>query len=477
MRTALDRAIERAPQDDRVWLGRGYLALREGRLDEAQSWFDACRRKRPDDPAVWRARLEWAMAADRTGEAAEALPHLDVNDFPPARVHEIRAWFAARRGDSGAERQALEHAIAADLGDGAALERLAELATREGRADDAARLRRRKAELDQALHRYRTMFREDDPLRSTARMARLAEALGRRFEALGLWTLVRELAPDDAEARAAVDRLAHAKSVRPGAGRKLADVLVGAISAAAEPIPRPLLASAAAPRRVVPIFRDDAGAAGLHFTFVDGATEKKQLPEASSGGVGLLDYDGDGRLDVYLVQGGAFPPAASRRPWATACSAAAATGRSRTSPVPPAWPDSPAAMDMASPWATTTTTDDPTCSSPDGGPTRSTTTAAMGRSRTRPRPRALAAIATGRRHRPSPISTATAISTCMSAITSSGMPRSPRSAGAHRRDGSTPVTPCGSPPGPTTSFATIAGGSWTSRRKRGSLTATAAAWA
>jgi hypothetical protein len=65
---------------------------------------------------------------------------------------------------------------------------------------------------------------------------------------------------------------------------------------------------------VVPLFRDDAKAAGLHFTFVNGATAQKQLPETMSGGVGLLDYDGDGRLDVYLVQGGAFPPGPSPCP-------------------------------------------------------------------------------------------------------------------------------------------------------------------
>jgi hypothetical protein len=32
------------------------------------------------------------------------------------------------------------------------------------------------------------------------------------------------------------------------------------------------------------------------------------LPETMSGGVGLLDYNGDGWLDVYVVQGGPFPP-------------------------------------------------------------------------------------------------------------------------------------------------------------------------
>jgi hypothetical protein len=51
---------------------------------------------------------------------------------------------------------------------------------------------------------------------------------------------------------------------------------------------------------------DDAETAGLRFVFENGRTEKFLLPETLSGGVGLVDYDNDGWLDVYCVQGGTF---------------------------------------------------------------------------------------------------------------------------------------------------------------------------
>ena len=58
----------------------------------------------------------------------------------------------------------------------------------------------------------------------------------------------------------------------------------------------------------MPRFVDTAGKSQLGFTFDNGRSPRRQIPETTAGGVGLLDYDGDGWLDVYAVQGGAFPP-------------------------------------------------------------------------------------------------------------------------------------------------------------------------
>ncbi len=54
-------------------------------------------------------------------------------------------------------------------------------------------------------------------------------------------------------------------------------------------------------------FEERAAQAGLRFTTANSPTANKNQIETMVAGVALLDYDGDGYLDVYLVNGAAIP--------------------------------------------------------------------------------------------------------------------------------------------------------------------------
>ncbi len=66
-------------------------------------------------------------------------------------------------------------------------------------------------------------------------------------------------------------------------------------------------APAAAPAPSPIRFEEIARRAGIDFVINSSPTPNKNQPETMVGGVALLDYDGDGYLDIYVVNGAAIP--------------------------------------------------------------------------------------------------------------------------------------------------------------------------
>src|SRR5712691_6873634 len=70
----------------------------------------------------------------------------------------------------------------------------------------------------------------------------------------------------------------------------------------------------AVPPGVAPVqFTDVTQAAGIHFVHNNGAVGAKWLPETMGSGCAFIDYDGDGRPDVFLVNSRDWTPDELRR--------------------------------------------------------------------------------------------------------------------------------------------------------------------
>ncbi len=307
------QTLEKAAEDDdRVWLARANLAIRTGQFDRAAEWLDACSRRRPDDTAVWRARLELSRATGDLAGAWRALEHLPADDFsadrsaPTPRLARLAHWATPR---PSARLSPPWSSSSPEI-------RPPWIGWRSSPVWTATTRRwpgsgRRKSEMLAAQLRYQALL-QGDSIGDPAELARLAETLGRRIEARG-WALIRDgrSARPGPSRPALVPREKWRTSNGSHSGQSLAELCA---DLRRDTPKRPALRALRVSFRR---FVDDAESAGLRFVHDNGASPLKRLPETMSGGVGLLDYDGDGWLDVYRRPGRPVPaPRASvmRRP-------------------------------------------------------------------------------------------------------------------------------------------------------------------
>src|SRR5690349_24876164 len=70
----------------------------------------------------------------------------------------------------------------------------------------------------------------------------------------------------------------------------------------------------AATTPAVPIFSDVTAEAGITWRHFNGVSPDRHLIETMGGGVGFFDFDNDGWLDVFLLNGGETPRGKSEKP-------------------------------------------------------------------------------------------------------------------------------------------------------------------
>lgn len=297
----LERAAAMAPSDFRVRLARARLHVRHGRFAQARALVEECRRERPHDRAMLRVWLECALEAGEFEEVARTLESLPLEGLDARGWRWVGARLARAADDRVAERSFLMDAVRESSGDMAALDRLVELAIEDGDRREVERLRGEQARIQGDHQRYQEVAGGEAPEGFARELGLLSERLGRREEARAWWQLEARMRPDDREAKEASVRLA----VTSGEARDDVRARVRGLLARGFRKGRDARVSSASAAFA---FAERHEPGGAPFRFENGPSVLRQLPETMSGGVGLLDFDRDGWLDIYVVQGGVFPP-------------------------------------------------------------------------------------------------------------------------------------------------------------------------
>ncbi len=280
-------------------------------MAEAASSLELSAAAAIDIDPVGRLALAECQVATGDPDAAESTLGPE-----PSRPADLARWWLIKgviREAKGRADEAIDcwkKSVAIGPNDRATLYRLGQALVRQGKPEEAKTyldrvepLRVREVTLVGGLDR---LVRGERSVALFEQLAALCREAGRLAEARGWYEEAIRLDPTHAKAQMALvepapsDRAArHPPRLRP--------------QAAAIPAAR----AAAATEAETPLrFEDIAHTSGIDYQYDCAARGDMFLGDSMGGGVGLLDYDGDGRLDIYFVNGCPLPfdPGSPPRP-------------------------------------------------------------------------------------------------------------------------------------------------------------------
>ncbi len=326
----LEEALAAVPDDPLPLLGLARIDLRDERLRQAESQLRQVVAQYPD---MAEAQVRLGQTLLRLGEVAafqnwKANLSASVGDHPETWA--VLAESAGENGDAEGAARCYWETLRRHPDHRASLYQLGQILQSWQRTTEADDILQRHAKLTELARVLDTIYGQRTDTGAMRRAAELLESLGRVWEAWGWHDAIVKTDPELAWALEERDRLggllqSQSLSLQLESHHPARLVQLGNL-----PLPERLPAHLASdegssrdPEVQVPTrstspprdsdfrFVNSATDAGLDFTYFGAPnpeSEGRRMYEFAGGGVGILDLDGDGWPDLYLVQGGEWPP-------------------------------------------------------------------------------------------------------------------------------------------------------------------------
>lgn len=325
----LEQALATVPEDPLPQLGLARLALRDDELSLAQEKLQPVVEQYPE---LAEAQVRWGQLLLRLGDEEafqtwETRSQDMVSEHPDAWV--VRGEWALQRGEREVAARCFWEALRRHPNHRTALYQLGQLLQSWQRETEAVALLERHERLTELTRLLDTIYGRRDNTEAMRQAAERLESLGRLWEAWGWYEVIVNTEPQLSWAREQRDRLrANLDTQQPSlqleplhparlvdlSALPLPDYLTDSLSESRiEDKPNGL--DQTAPRGssgdTSIRFVDRASDSQLDFTYFgasDPDSDGRRMYEFAGGGVGVLDLDGDGWPDLYLVQSGEWPP-------------------------------------------------------------------------------------------------------------------------------------------------------------------------